>query len=219
MMKPTTAWFSTSGPVQGCLRVNGRRVQRRGGNTIQLNQDELRKQTIASDNFMLFWLTYKLWVRLHTKESIKKLDMPYMEVRPTFELAPENGDGRGRLYYVRLNFADDGTIPRWFLSFAETPVNRRNVLHMSVFFTGDIVKMKKANRKRARRYIRALEADPMWNGTTAYNTYVSRCPKEGGTFHLAGFDEDEKMRWLHEHGSYANRKFGHIALYTGGLSR
>ena len=219
MPKPTTSWISASGQAPGCLRINGQRIQRRGGMTIKLNQYELKRQSIASENFVLYWLAFKLWVWKHTYNNICGLGIPYLRVKPTFELAPETGDSRGRLYYIRLDFVSDATVPRWFPSFAETPESRRNFLHISVFFTGNIAKMKKANRKRARRYIRSLETDSQWNGATEQVTYVSYCPNGGGTFHLAGFENDKKMRWLHEHGSYANRSFGHIALYAGGLYR
>ena len=189
--------------------AGGRRVQRRKG--AKVTPAKLQEWAATRKDFSLYWIAFKRWVFNHLTVTFR--------VTATFELAPadpDHPDRRGRFYWVRLNFVPDESIPAWFPTYDEMPANERNFLHISVCFTGDIEKMNDEDRDQAHRYIHELEAE--WNGNTVWTTFVKHC-YNSGTFHLAGFEKDERMRWLHEHGSYKNRALGHIALYAGGISR
>lgn len=218
-----TGNLQNSSITMACLKVGNMRVHRRirqRGNSRywEVNQDELRTRTLLSENFSLFWLAFQTWVRIH-QECYLAYGVARLRTRATFVKSPYHNGWRGNLYYVKLDFLPDETVPRWFPRFDDAPENSRNVLHMSICFTRDIESLEGEDRLYAEQCVNELLHDPHWNGTMIHETYVSHCPRLGGTFHLAGFESDNRLKWLHENGSYKKRWFGHIALYIGGLSR
>ena len=208
-------------PKMTCLKVGNRRIHRRllrRGNSKywKVTQDELRMRTQQSDNFTLFWLAFQTWVRIH-HWSLEDYGVARLQIRARFMMSPDS-DSRGHLYYVVLEFIADDTVPGWFPRFEDAPERSRNVLHMSICFTGDLEWLEEEDRRYADQYLAELQEDPLWNGTNVREAYVNRCPRRGGTFHLGGF-YDYRLQWLHSIGSYKDRPFGHIALYIGGLYR
>ena len=139
-----------------------------------------------------------------------------MKVTPYFELAPNNGHSKGRLYWIRLEFKREGDFPSWVPKAENMKFSIRNSLHISVLFLSDIQKMDANDRVIAEQYIEELSNDGGWNGNTEWRTNISDYLPHG-TFHLAGFDNDERLRWLHSKGSYYWKKYGHVALYSGGI--
>ena len=190
----------------GHIKVCGQRHNRRGRS---INDRDLKRWSIEDEDFGPYWTAYKSWVRRNRHETI--------EVSPRFTLS-QCADNRGFLYMVVLSFHDNGTIPSWFPTFDETPASRRNVLHMSICFTGDLGYLDELEELFACLIIADLFDDPNWT-TETHSTYIVKCQEESGTFHLAGFDNDVRLIWLHKRGHYKKRQFGHIALYQGGLHR
>lgn len=194
--------YEDNGRRAGNSRINQRRAS-------QVNERVLRQITVRTVNFKLYWDTYVFWVRRIMESQAT------IYVTPRFEVI-RNGDRRGSFICVKLAIASD-LIPSWFPALDQLPSKDSNFLHISISFTGDIRQMtEKSDRDMATRYIKALVNDPQWNGQTQHATTICSMLKHG-TFHLSGFDSDYRMRWLHERGSYSHKKFGHIALYRGGL--
>ena len=189
-----------------CLCVDNRRVNQRRG--LKVTPAALKYLTLKDVNFSLYWHAYMLWVR-RIKES-----QTVITAIPSFEVI-QNGDWRGDFICVKLTI-ESNMIPAWFPAFNEVPVDDRNFLHMSICFSGDIDKMASLeDQALAHQYIAELKTDDAWNGER-HETCIARAAPHG-TFHLKGFDNDQRMTWLHKHGSYWQRPFGHIALYMGGL--
>ena len=181
--------------------VGRRRITRKASKTSR------KALTMKNLNNGLYWRAYINWVKKH--------EIIPLFVRPYFTFS-DYADKRGRLIMVKLECIMDD-VPIWFPSYKElTDEQERNFLHFSICFTGDLKKMNPVDREIAKQHIERLSCDPDWNGkcheTTTYHIHSN------GTFHLRGFESDFSMHWLHEHGSYCNRIFGHIALYPGGLS-
>ena len=189
-----------------CLCVDNRRVNQRRG--LKVTPAALKYLTLKDVNFSLYWHAYMLWVR-RIKES-----QTVITVIPSFEVI-QNGDWRGDFICVKLAI-ESNMIPAWFPAFNEVPVDDRNFLHMSICFSGDIDNMALEDQALAHQYIAELKKDEAWNGER-HETCIAHVTRDTGTFHLKGFDNDQRMTWLHNHGSYWQRPFGHIALYMGGL--
>ena len=193
----------------GCLKVSGRRIhrRRRPGKVISITLLTLRINAIKGFQSFFFLRTFRFWLESHRD---------HVRVKPVFELSPYESYN-GRLYWVRLEFESDNTIPRWYPSYDLVDPQYRNYLHMSVCFDKDVKNMPE--QEQAQQYINELLEDPNWNGNTIYDTFVLHFNSNTLTFNLAGFQGDKRMRWLHEHGHYYDRSFGHIATYVGGLYR
>ena len=167
----------------------------------------LKQLTLKDVNFPLYWDTYRLWVR-RTMES-----QTVITVIPSFEVI-QNGDRRGDFICVKLAIESD-VIPAWFPAFDEVSVKNRNFLHISICFSGDINMMSQADQAKAHQFIAELKNDASWNGERHKTCIAHAAPH--GTFHLRGFENDQRMTWLHSQGCYWQRPFGHIAPYMGGL--
>ena len=72
---------------------------------------------------------------------------------------------------IVLTFHDNGTIPTWFPTFDELPVSRRNVLHMSICFTGDLQYLDDLEELFACLIIADLYEDPAWT-SQIHETYI-----------------------------------------------
>ena len=190
----------------GHIIVTGRRFNRKGK---RINENNFKQGSITDENYGPYWAAYRTWIYK------RYYDKTPLTISARLVLSPGFREG---LYRIELTIHDNNTIPSWFPTFHNAPANTRDILHMSICFVRDIQLMKAADRQWANQCITDLQQDPNWSGHIVHNTYISKCNRNG-TFHLAGFDSDSKMKWLHSKGHYKERSFGHIALYVGGLHR
>lgn len=194
------------------LKVGSRRIHRRRG--VAVTEESLLRQASKDPDFTPYWIAYRLWAK---KEEVQR--RRFM-IRPTFMLN-EHIEDRGNLYFVRIVFEHNENvphrIPRWFPRYEQARDGLdRNVLHMSVAFGNDAwYYLSEENQPQLHEHVRSLLDDDQWNGNKVFETDMfygyGHAP-----FFIRGFN-DPRLNWLHEHGSYAGRDFGHGVPYYGGI--
>ena len=187
----------------GRARFNRKRF--RGRITVEY----LRKKAVTDPGNTLYMAAFRASVFHHT------LDNTTLHVTTELVSSAKYGDTRGPLNIVTLHIINFRT-PDWFPKYDDLSDDYRNRLHISILFDSDIKYLEDAEQDRARDFLEHLRSSREWN-VGVHETFIEKAHPRTGTFHLAGFGSDNRMRWLHRNGSYYNRPFGHIALYPGGV--
>lgn len=194
------------------LKINGVRKSRRVDKKV--TREDIVRQTVKSlYEHPFFWNALATWARkVHASEVEFNVTAVFRLLDPGNHV-----DNRGKLYaiVVTIEPGQDELLerPERFPAKESVVSPLKNVFHVSVCFDGDRNWLNKEDKDIFDQYIENLKASWYWTCGIPFRTYMTRC-SHSGTFHLHRV-WDRQMQWLHEHGSYHKRNFGHIALYPG----
>lgn len=194
------------------LKINGVRKSRRVDKKV--TREEIVRQTVKSlYEHPFYWNAFATWAR---KVHASQVTFDVMAVFQLLE-AGNPVDSGGRLYAIVVTIVPGQEVllerPEWFPPKEGVVSPHRNVFHVSVCFDGDRDWLNEEDKETFDRHIENLYAGRYWTCGRSFPTRMSSC-RHHGMFHLDGV-WDWRINWLHRHGSYHKREFGHIALYPG----